>query len=90
MHETEMPEKSKRELYLERCYRKRLEIIRTLESGKTVKETAELLQVSMSLVSRLKKDYEHNGPDALKIYDKEQPWGKEGEELPEEAQQEAF
>lgn len=72
---------TKKEAYIDKYYRTRLEIVRLLESGKTVKETAEILKKSMGYVSRIKKDYEFNGSSALEPYQRGKAWGNEDKDM---------
>ena len=66
-------------------YQIRLKIVELLKEGRSNKEIAALLDVSESYVSRIKCDYEHNGLEALQIYEHGKPWGKEGHKVqPEE------
>ncbi len=66
-------------------YQTRLDVVALLQEGKINKEIAAILEVSDSYVSKIKCDYEHNGIEALQIYEHGKPWGDEGRQIqPEE------
>lgn len=62
-------------------YEKHLRTIQLLETGKSIREIAEMLEVSLSYVSKIKCDYEYNGLAALEIYERGKPWGDEGRKV---------
>ncbi len=59
-------------------YENRLRTIQLLETGKSIGEIAEMLEVSLSYI---KCDYEYNGLAALEMYERGKPWGDEGRKV---------
>ena len=59
-------------------YQVRLTILEKLKEGLPQKEIAAMVGVSQCSVSKIKTDYETYGIEALQIYEKGKPWGREG------------
>lgn len=72
---------SSREEKRRQQYYTRLAIIEHLKCGIPGCEIAQTLGISTGYVSRIKKDFEENGYDALKQYNRGMPWGNETTEM---------
>lgn len=62
-------------------YYTRLAIIKYVKCGTPGREIAQKLGISTGYVSRIKKDFEENGYEALKQYNRGMPWGNETTEM---------